>query len=138
MCTGNIFKTFIFLAAPLILTACSSSPKGPNLNEGRWDITSKVEMNNMPFAIPPVTYSQCLTKHDFIPKPQITDSKTPCDINDDTVNWTLTCSSPQGKSITTGSITYKGDSFDGQITIQGPGMPNMTQIMQGRRTGNCN
>jgi hypothetical protein len=139
----NIFKTVICLTATLILAACSSSPKGPNLKEGRWEITSKIEVTNIPFAVPPVTYSQCLTKADFIPKPQETDSGTPCDIthsevNGDTVNWTLTCSSPQGKSITKGSITYKGDSFDGRVTMQGSGMPNMTQIMEGRRTGACN
>jgi hypothetical protein len=131
------------LAAAVTLTACSSSPSGPNLNEGRWEITSKVEVTNIPFPVPPVTYSQCLTKADYIPKPQETNTNNPCNITKseivgDTVSWTLTCNSPEGQSITKGSITYKGDSFDGQITMTAPGMPNLTQLMQGRRTGPCN
>ncbi|HIJ77892.1 MAG: DUF3617 domain-containing protein [Desulfobulbaceae bacterium] len=142
MPTADIVKTSICLATLLLQAACSSSPQGPNLKAGQWEISSRVEMSNMPFQIPPVTYSQCLTEDDFIPKPQETDSGTPCDISQsevigDTVTWTLTCSSPQGKSISKGSITYHGDSFAGRLTVQGPGMPNMTQIMQGRRTGAC-
>lgn len=140
------FKNFVLGSCCLTLAwavpACSSSPKAPNMNEGRWEISASVEMANMPFPIPPMTYSQCLTKEDLIPQQDAQGSGGGCDvttktIKGDTVTWTMVCNAPQGKTTSTGSITYSGDSFNGTVKVEGPGMPSMTQKMSGRRVGDC-
>lgn len=123
--------------------ACSSAPSGPNLKDGRWEISSKLEMTPMPFHMPPVTFTQCLSRTDYVPQQTQTDGPNPCTltdnkVKDDTVSWTMVCDTPNGKSSSTGSITYHGDSFEGVIKIEaGNSMPEMTQRMSGRRIGNC-
>jgi len=43
----------------------------------------------------------------------------------------------EGKPVkSTGKITYKGDTFEGETKMEMDGM-NMTQHMSGRRIGNC-
>ncbi|MGV1100445.1 DUF3617 domain-containing protein [Thiovibrio sp. JS02] len=134
--------TIFALACLFLTTACSSSPQGPDIDEGNWEISTKLEMADMPFAIPPVTYTMCLGKKDLIPQQEVQTQENNCAVTSqtvqgDSVSWTVVCDTPEGKSTSTGTITYKGDSFDGTMKVEAGGMPTMTQSMNGRRLGPC-
>jgi hypothetical protein len=114
------------------------------MQDGKWEITSKVEMEGMPMAMPATKYTQCITKKDIVPQKveknqdcKITDTK----VSGDTVSWTMQCKSKEGTMDSNGKITYKKDTFDGTMhtTVNNPGSGKMqmTQRMSGRRIGDC-
>ena len=87
-------------------------------------------------------HQQCLSKHDFVPQ-----SKQPgqqCKITDvkvvgDTVSWKISCSGQGGDMKGNGTITYKGSSLEGSMTMtMGATGMAMTSNMIGRRLGKCN
>lgn len=103
----------------------------------------KIDMPDSPFALPPMVYSQCLSREDLIPRKVNENDDQKCDVveskvNGDAVSWTVVCDTPQGKSTSKGSVTYKGESFEGEIIIEaGENTPAMTQSMSGKRVGSC-
>lgn len=110
---------------------------------GKYEITSKVEMPGMPGAIPPQTIIQCITEQDPIPKqnPENQECKI-VDMNQtgNTITWKMECDQQGQKITSTGSITYKGDSFKGTIlTNMGSqaGDMTMTTIITGKRISDC-
>ncbi len=114
---------------------------GINMNDGRWEITTKMEMTDLPFEIPPMSYTTCLTKEGLIPM-QEGAGQNGCQVTQksivgDTVTWTLECDTENGKSISSGTMTYQGDSFKGKMSIQSPEAGTMHQTMTGRRLGPC-
>ena len=59
------------LAISVILLAAVSisfADSVPNMQEGTWEITTTMEMQGMTTSMPPVTYTQCLTKKDLVPQ----------------------------------------------------------------------
>ena len=59
----------ILIAVSLFFFACSSKPSGPNMKEGKWEITVKFETTGkMPFQMPPQTFTQCIKKDNAIPQ----------------------------------------------------------------------
>jgi hypothetical protein len=110
---------------------------GPNLQEGLWEITSKIEMMGM--NIPAVKHNQCITRENAVPGSSQPDQKCKTietSVNGDTVIWKMVCDSPQGKSKLAGEITYHGDTFEGILRIDMQGS-EMIQNMSGRRIGKC-
>ena len=80
----------------------------PNLNPGKWEISTEMDMPGMPMKIPPVTHTQCLTKEDFVPKGK--DASDQCRVSDlkqdgDTVSWKISCSGEGGKIEGSGQMT---------------------------------
>ncbi len=139
-------KTTLLIVACLnilfVAVCFSASAAEINMNEGKWEITSKMEMANIPFAMPPMTYTMCMTEEDLIPQQDLESQEKDCeiksqDISGDTVSWSVVCNTPQGKTTSSGTITYSGDSFDGKINMQMPGTGAMNQSMSGRRVGHC-
>jgi hypothetical protein len=109
-----------------------------NMQDGMWEITSTVKMQGM--TIPPMTFSQCITKEDAVPQNN-SPGQEDCKVSDmkivgSTVSWTMTCSGQAGDMKGTGKITYHGDRFEGQMTTEHMGMVMVTE-MTGRRTGPC-
>jgi len=111
-----------------------------DMKDGLWEITSKMEMPGMPMEMPPVKFTQCLTSKDSVPKDKAEHNQD-CkikntDMKGNTVTWEVHCIS-DGKPVkSTGMITYRGDSFNGETKTEMDGM-NMLQKMSGRRIGNC-
>ncbi len=129
-----------------ILTLCLSvstlfAGSVPDIKEGKYEITTKMEMPGMPVAMPPQKHTQCITKKDLIP--QKTEETKDCVITDqktsgNTVSWKSECKTEAGTSNGTGKITYKNDTFQGEVTITMPQMNmKMTSTMSGRRIGPC-
>ncbi len=125
------------------LSAYSSSASDAiNMNEGRWEITTTMEMANLPFQIPPMSHTTCLTKNDLIPQDNEQNRDEDCKVTEqsvkgNTVSWTIVCNTDEGKTTSSGTITYKGNSFTGKINMQMPGTGTVSQKLAGRRLGSC-
>ena len=132
-----------FAALVILFFSISTSFAGsePNMQEGKWEITTKVEMPGMPMNMPPVTHTQCLTKDDFVP--QKSQSGDECQISNvevsgDTVTWVMQCKGQGGETKGSGEITYRGTSFKGIIKMTVvPSNMQMTSKINGSRIGNC-
>ena len=133
--------TVAVLAILCFTISISFAGSGPNMQEGEWEITTKVEMPGMPMNMPPVTHRQCLTKNDLFP--QNSQPGNECKISNvkvsgDTVTWVMQCKGQGGETKGTGEITYSGTSFKGVIkmTVVQADM-QMTSKINGLRMGNC-
>lgn len=132
---------FAVCFTPLIASAA-----GPNIQEGQWEITMKMEMQGMPAHMShPITYTQCLTKNDAVPQKR--EANKDCSmkkqkITGNTVSWEMVCKDRDGGTIeSAGKITYRSDKFDGTMkaTMTGreTGKMVMGYKMSGRRLGPC-
>ena len=123
------------LILPLTLAsffAATPALAAPNMEEGNWEITTKMEMVGMPFAMPPTKHNQCMTKKEAIPDQSrkgqdctTTDQK----MTGDTVSWRMQCKDKDGLTEGEGKITYAGKSYDGAM--------QMKMSFSGRHTGPC-
>ena len=136
-------KKMFIPAAVLFITLCLSTAfaAGPNMNPGKWEITTQTEMTGMPMSIPPVTHTQCITGDELVPQSQ--DANSECVVSDmeikgDTVSWKIVCSGANGGMEGTGTVTYSGDTMEGtmDMVIQGAGMHVINKI-SGKRIGDC-
>lgn len=135
-----IIRLFTFSAILLGTFSISFAGSGPNMKDGLWEITTKVEMPGMPMQIPAITHTQCITKENAVPNSSQPNQKCKIienHINGDTVTWRMECDTPEGKAKAAGKITYTGDIFKGTIKMNMQGM-EMLQQLSGHRVGECN
>lgn len=132
-------KVFILLfVISTVLISCTVQT-GPNMKEGKWEVTIRMEVPGMPVQIAPQTYTQCLTKKEAIPRGQTPDQNckiTKQDITGDAVSWRMECQTSEGPAVSDGRLTYKGDTFAGIITMKHKGM-EVTQRLSGKWIGKC-
>ena len=112
----------------------------PDMKDGLWEITTKMEMQGMPMNMPAMTHTQCITKENAVPvgsqpgqKCKMIESR----VNGDTVTWQMECNTPEGSVKAAGKITYTGDTFKGTIKMKMQGM-EMHQNLSGKWIGECN
>jgi hypothetical protein len=135
----------VALAIILALLWCGGAQAAePNMKDGLWEITTKIEMKGMPASIPPSVTKQCLTKKDSVPgggeknpNCKVVDQK----VSGNTVAWTTVCKEKEGTVESKGTITYKGDSFDGTTTTvikdKAHKAQQVSTKMSGKRIGAC-
>jgi len=133
-------KTMLLTVLMLFLIGVPTS-YGVNMKDGLWEITSKIEMPGMPFAMPPQTFRQCLTKDNMIPRKE--EGTHECKILDkeikgNTFTWTIRCTGSEGTYLMKGKTTYNRDRFTGEMEMTSPDGTEMVQHMKGRRIGECN
>lgn len=129
----------------LLFTAVSCGQQGPNMKEGLWEITVKMDMPGMPMQMPPQTYTHCLTHKDMVPQkkeePGQSCKEIKREVKGDTVSWVVECPSPEGVVTSSGTVSYKGDAMDGVVKVRVPGGKQggmeMTQHLKGRWIGQC-
>jgi hypothetical protein len=133
----HIIKAILIITA--LLTGIHTVYAGADIQDGLWEITSKMEMPGMPMEMPPVTFTQCMNSQESVPH----DAKQNPDckikntkVEGDTVSWDMQCSGRSGNMKSSGKITYKGSTFKGSVNAVADGM-EMTQTMSGRRIGDC-
>jgi len=134
-------KVFFVSCLCLLLTTIPSW--GLDLNPGKYEIITNVEMKGMPGGMAPQTTTQCLTEQDPVPAGsanaqgcKMTDMK----VNGNTVTYTMECEQQGMKITTTGKMTYMGDAFEGTSkTEMGPAAGGMTVTtkISGKRIGKC-
>ena len=133
----KLIAAFIILLA---ITSISSAGSNVNFKPGKWEITTKMEMAGG-MNMPSHTSTQCMTKDNIVP--QNTQPGQECVVSEtkksgNTITWNMECKGAQGEMQGVGKITYKCDTFDGEMVMSVP-MANMkiTSKMKGRRIGDC-
>ena len=132
------------IALTILVTTASVSFAGSELNmqEGQWEITTKMEIPSMPMEMPPMKRTQCLMKKDIVP--QSSQEGQECTISEtkvtgNTVTWAMQCSGgPGGATKGNGTITYNGSSMKGTIKMTDTqSNMEMTGHLTGHRIGDC-
>lgn len=133
----------LFAVSLILLTTVPFALAGskPNVKEGKWQVTTRMEIVGMQMSTPPMTHTQCITQDDYVPQtsqPGQDCKITKTRVSGDTVTWTMLCRSPEGEMKGNGTASYRGDSFEGTISMSMPqaGM-EMTLYTSGRRIGDC-
>jgi len=83
----------------------------PDIKEGKWEITAKMEMPGMPMEMPAVIFTQCMTAQDNIPvnKNELRDCKILSSSTDgNTATWIMQCTQDGENIESRGTLTYKG------------------------------
>ena len=141
----KISALFVFATISLFIVPSVHAGK-INMEEGLWEITSKMEVPGMPFPMPATTHSQCITEKEMIPQGKDVENKQckidKTTISNDTVSWTMSCSNDGLVSKSSGKITYKGKTFDGKIKVTTVGSESgrdmiFTTVMTGKYIGKC-
>ena len=130
------------LSAALAATTIASAHA--NMQEGNWEVTAKMEIVGMPFAMPATTYNQCVTKKDLVPDMSQKDQS--CVVQEqkvvgDTVSWRIQCKGKDGTMDGEGRIKYAGKSYTGEMQMRmkekSGNVMTMKTSMQGKHTGAC-
>jgi len=132
------------IAAIVILFAIISisfAGSVPDMQEGKWEITSKMEVPGMPMEMPSVKNTQCLTKEDFVPQssqPGQDCKFSQVNVTGNTVTWTMLCNSQGDEMKGVGEMIYRGNSFEGTIKMtSSQSNMEMTNHIKGHRIGDC-
>lgn len=136
-----MWKKFLLLAGLLVFGVSQGVGATPvDMQEGLWEVTTRVEIPGIQVAIPPVTMTQCITQEDLIPPSEQPNSEckvTNHQIKGNTVTWSMVCLGEEGKIQGDGQITYHGDRFEGTVKMSLPEGMTMTNHMSGHRIGVC-
>jgi hypothetical protein len=137
---------FISALAIVICAAAFSSfvsAQGP-VRDGRWEMSTELEIPGMPMKMPPIKTVQCVTKEQAndpnLSLPKGPDEDMDCKVSDhkiagNKVTWTMKC---EGKDAMTGEgeITYGTNTYDGRMKIKtADGEMNMKYTA--KRLGDC-
>ncbi|MBN2644566.1 MAG: DUF3617 family protein [Desulfuromonadaceae bacterium] len=139
----SIIRTdrLFFLPALILLFVVSAGPaEAMNMKEGQWQLTTRMEIPGMPFPVPPMTFTQCLTEDNMVPQDDQQDQGS-CTITDqrtvgNTYSYTMVCNSDGQRTEGKGSFTYEGTRMHGTMTINSDGM-QMTTHYEGVWQGPC-
>jgi len=108
----------------------------------------KMEMEGAPFPMPPMVFTQCVTKEDLKdPKktlPGSSDKKKDCTVKDyavsvSKVTWRMQCkdvSNGKGEMVYRGTTSYSG-TLKMETTGKKRGRSKMVQHISGKRIGDC-
>ncbi len=135
-----MYRRFFWGVCLVVLLGNGAVAGGVDMKDGLWEITTTTEMSGMPFQIPPMTFSQCITQQDLVPQNAETDSgctRTENRISGNTVTWSIECKGEGVSSRGDGTITYHGDSFEGDMKMSMEEGVQMINLMKGRRIGAC-
>lgn len=135
----------LLLAAATLLSAIPGFA-APAIQAGEWEFTMTMEGPTMPMAIPPMRFTNCVTRKSPIPRQGEQLSKE-CKIVEQNiagniVTYTLRCDS-QGMTLDNiGRAEFNGDTMSGtvkQVMKQGDKIMHTTNAtMTGKRIGACN
>jgi ubiquitin len=127
-----------------MLAATLAAAAHANMQEGNWEVTAKMEIVGMPFAMPPTTHNQCVTKKDLVPDMAQQDQS--CIVQEqkvvgDTVSWRIQCKGKDGTMDGEGRIKYAGKTYTGEMQMRmkdrSGEVTTMKTSMQGKHTGAC-
>ena len=130
--------TLAVLALALAVPAFAADhPQKP----GKWEMTMQMDMPGMPFKMPPIKTTICLTEEDLKdPQKSVpSDPKNKCTVSDykidgNKVTWAMEC--PKQKMKGTGEATYTDDSFTATVQMQMEDH-EMTAKYSGKWKGEC-
>ena len=136
--TNRLIPALLAAAIPQLASAA------PDMQEGNYEVTMKMEMEGMPFQMPPMKHNQCMSKQDAVPVTKNKDQS--CVVKDqkvsgNTVTWHVTCKDRDGTTEGDGKVTYAGKTYAGalnmKVTDKRGKATSVKYQMQGRHTGPC-
>jgi hypothetical protein len=143
-------RTIVLAIAVLVLVPATlfAVPAAPaKMQEGQWEVTVKVEMEGVPFPMPPMTHTQCITKADQkdVKKtiPSTTTKENECAVKDhkvlgNKISWHVQC---KDGSSGAGEMVAKSTSYTGTMTMETKnkeqGATKIVQHITGKRVGDC-
>ena len=133
-----LFKV-IYGTVLLSISYSTTHAAGINAELGMWEWTTTMEIPGMPFAPPPVTYSECLTKEDLVPNQSGRDGGCKIisqKITGSSIHWKMECVEEGQKMTSEGKMIYSGTTAKGEVNIVSQGMKMKSKI-NGHRTGAC-
>jgi hypothetical protein len=136
--------TAIPIAATALL-AFNAHAQAPNMKEGQWEITTKMDMPGAPAK--PMTMQRCVTKKDvqdaatMPPGGNNAGADKSCKMTDyklqgNVATWNMACEMVKGK----GTVTYSGTAYSGSQTMtmsHGGQTQDMTVHFSGKHLGEC-
>lgn len=129
---------FVSIAGMFVLLGCTVLA-GPNMNPGKWEITTRTEMAGLPTQS--LTHLQCITQNDMVPMSE--EASQQCKITDvqtsgNTLSFNIACGDQGGGMSGTGTITYDGDTMNGTMTMTVSGADmTVKNTLTGKRIGAC-
>ncbi len=137
-------KVLLLFVITLLLSFASpllAAP--PNMQEGNWELTMSMQMEGVPFAMPPVKMNHCYTKKELEDSnstlPSASNKKNDCEtknmkVSGNTATWEVICKDGSKGS---GEITYKGASYDSTLNMVTKDGNKSTTRIKAKRTGDC-
>ncbi len=137
------FVLLLVVTVSLLFMQTGIAAAEPDMKEGQWEITVKMDMPGLPFQMPPMKSTTCITKENLAPQPE--QKGQDCTMKDtqikgNVVTWVVDCKDKKSSTHAEGEVTYHGSGFDGTIlmtTNDKNGETQMTQKMSGRFLGPC-
>lgn len=133
-------RAIALVAGVLLLAPVMASAASPQ-RAGKWQVKMTTEIPGMPFKMPPISTTVCLTEEDVanpeksLPKDQKSDCKvTDYKVDGSTVTWSMSC--PKQKITGNGTITYSSDTYSGEMKMNMDGT-EMSQKYEGKYLGAC-
>ncbi len=130
------------LAAALLL-AVQAAAQAPQVRPGLWEYKMKMDMGGKAQPMQ-MEHKACLTKEQIAKSehvvPRQSGDKSDCrvtsqNVSGNSVTFVMECSKPEPMR-TEGRTTFKGDSFESDMTFTGRGQKFRQQI-SARRVGEC-
>ena len=139
--------------APFTLVACIAAAAATYaqtpMRPGRWEVTTQMQMPNMPVQMPAMKTTQCVTPEQLkdpanaVPRGPQNGRGRPnqdCKVSDykasgNKVTWNMSCSAPQAMT-GTGEMTFVDDTYTATMKMQSP-QGEMEMKMSGKRLGDC-
>jgi hypothetical protein len=131
----------------LCVAAVTISAQTP-MRPGQWEVTTQMQMPNLPVQMPEMKTTQCITEQQLkdptagLPNPTGPGggSNDECKVSDytikgNTVTWKLVCTGQQ-KMSGSGQVTVEGDTYAGTMNMSMP-QGDMLVKMSGKRLGEC-
>jgi hypothetical protein len=136
---GTILAVLLVAATPLFAA--------PAMQEGKWEISVKMDMPGMPFPMPPMVTTHCYSKEDVKDTtktlPSSSKKKDDCEVKDMKVNGNKVTWKMQCKDGTKGhgEAEYKKSSYTSVLTLETKDKKNGTstvvQHISAKRVGDC-
>jgi hypothetical protein len=132
----------------MLLVAASAQSAAPNMKEGLWEVTVKMEMPGMPGNMPAQTTQRCITAKDMEDPRKVgpgnDQGSNTCEVTNykmqgNTASWNMSCKGREPMT-GTGTIKYEGDRYSGvnrMSMTQGKDTMQMTMNYSGRYLGAC-
>jgi len=129
-----------------VLTGTTAHSATPNMKEGLWEITTKMEVPGMPAGMPPQVMQKCFTQEDFkdprqaVPGKDARDARckmTDHKVQGNSATWNMAC---EDGTKGVGTATYSGTTYTSTNTItssRGGKAQTMTMHYSGRHLGAC-
>lgn len=133
----NMATRCVAVAALVLLPLTSY---GAGMKEGLWEISSSMEMPDMPMKIPPQVVKHCYTKEEVSDQKKVINRDKNCTVKEmkvsgNKVTWRIECTGENSGTMT-GETIFSETSYTSSMKMQSRGQ-KMSMKVKGKRLGNC-